>query len=153
MLMKRKNFQLTKHISYYDMTRSAWAERYHRDNTPDSLQTAALGNLCRVLLEPLWNHCGPLKIRGAFHAPLVNQALRETGASLHLTGEAVDLWFDDLEQGRDYYRFIVNHVDYDQLYYEYRSNGDIWLHCSVRLDSRNNRHQAFPNLIGRHEDV
>jgi hypothetical protein len=149
--MKRKNFMLTQHISYNDMTHSAWADRCHRDNTPDSLQMAALENLCRVLLEPLWCACGPLTIKGAFHSPAVNVAMHETGASLHLTGEAVDLVLPDIEKARDYYRFIVNHVDFDQVFYEYRRNGDIWLHCSVRLDSRENRHQAFPNLVPREQ--
>jgi len=150
--MKRKNFQLTQHISYYDMTRSAWADRYNRDNTPNSLQTAALENLSRVLLEPLWSQFGPLKIKGAYYSPMVNQALHEPGCSLHQTGEAVDLWFPDIETGRDYYCFIISHVDYDQCFYEFRRNGDIWLHCSVRLDARENRHQAFPNLIKRDAD-
>lgn len=142
--MKRMNFQMTEHISYYDVTRSAWAERYHRDNTPDSLQTAALENLCRVLLEPLWCACGPLTIRGAFHSQVVNEGLGEVGGSLHLTGEAVDL-AGDVETLRRYYRFIVSHVNYDQVFFEYRRDGEVWLHCSVRLDDRYNRHQAFPN--------
>jgi len=145
--MKRKNFQLTDHFSYYDLTHSAWAERFHRDNTPDSLQTAALANLCRVLLEPLYGRFGPLTIRGAFHSPLVNEALHEVGCSRHLTGEAVDLAAPDLETLRAYYRFIVAHVDYDQVFFEYRHDGSMWLHCSVCLDPRENRHQAFPNYI------
>lgn len=148
--MKRKNFQLTQHISYYDVTSSDRADRYNRDNTPDSLQTAALENLSRVLLEPLWNYCGPLNIKGAFYSSQVAAALREPGGSLHQTGEAVDLWFNDLETARDYYCFILRHVNFDQMFYEYRRNGDIWLHVSVRLDSRENRHQAFPNYV-KHE--
>lgn len=148
--MKRKNFMLTEHFSYYDMTRSPWAERNHRDNTPDSLQTAALENLARQLLEPLYAHVGPVSLRGAFYSPIVAVAMREPGGSRHLTGEAVDLTAPDVETLRQYYRFIVANVNYDQVFYEYRHTGDTWLHCSLCLDDRQNRHQAFPNYRQNH---
>ena len=71
--MKRKNFQLTEHFSYYEMTRSAWAERNHVDNTPDCLQQAAMENLCRTVLEPLRAKFGPIRINSGFRSPLVNE--------------------------------------------------------------------------------
>lgn len=143
--MKRKNFQLSEHFSYNEMTRSAWAERNHRDNTPDSLQLAALENLCRELLEPLRREFGPIRINSAFRSPMVNEAVHGVGNSKHLTGEAVDIYIPDIETGRAYYRFILRHVDYDQLLFEYRRDGAVWIHCSVCLDPAENRHQAFPN--------
>lgn len=143
--MKRKNFQLTEHFSYNEMTRSAWAERHHRDNTPDSLQLAALENLCRVLLEPLRQQFGPILINSAFRSTVVNEGVRGVGNSKHLSGEAVDIRLPDQETGRAYYRWIRQHVDFDQLLFEYRRDGAMWLHCSVCLDPSENRHQAFPN--------
>lgn len=143
--MKRKNFQLTEHFSYNEMTRSAWADRHHLDNTPDSLQTAALENLCRVLLEPLRRQFGIIRINSAFRSMVVNEGVHGVGNSKHLTGEAVDINIPDLDTGRAYYCWIVKHVDYDQLLFEHRRDGAMWLHCSVCLDPRENRHQAFPN--------
>lgn len=143
--MKRKNFQLSEHFSYNTMTRPDWASRLHADNTPDELQTAALRNLCRVLLEPLYAQFGPLSIRCAFCSEQFNQSLHGVGASKHLTGEAVDLILPDIDTGRAYYRFIQQQIDYDQLYFEHRRDGSQWLHCSVLLDASENRHQAFPN--------
>ena len=143
--MKRKNFQLTPHFSYYEMTRSAWAERYHRDNTPDCLQLAALENLCRVLLEPLRNQFGPIRINSAFRSPMVNEGVGGVGCSKHLSGEAVDIYLPNQETGRAYYRWIVANVDFDQLLFEHRRDGAMWIHCSVCLDPRENRHQSFPN--------
>ena len=67
------------------------------------------------------------------------------GGSKHLSGEAVDIRIPDVETGRAYYRWILRHVDFDQLLFEYRRDGAMWLHCSVLLDKRENRHQAFPN--------
>ena len=143
--MKRKNYQLTEHFSYDEMTRSAWAQAHHVDNTPDELQPMALQNLCRVLLEPLRKQFGPIGINSAFRSEAVNTGVRGVGASKHLTGEAVDIRLADVETGRRYYRFILNNVDFDQLLFEHRRDGAMWLHCSVLLDPRENRHQAFPN--------
>lgn len=143
--MKRKNFMLTEHFSYNEMTRSTWAQTHRVDNTPDALQLAALENLCRVLLEPLRQQFGPIYINSAFRSETVNTGVHGVGASKHLTGEAVDIRIADVETGRAYYRFILKHVDFDQLLFEHRCDGAMWLHCSVLLDARQNRHQAFPN--------
>lgn len=144
-MMKKENFQLTEHFSYNEMTRSAWAEQHHVTNEPNKLQLAALTNLCRVLLEPLHRQFGPIRIASAFRSPLVNEGVHGMGASKHLSGEAVDIGIPDLETGRAYFRFIVNTIDYDQVLFEYRLNGAVWLHCSVCLDRLEHRHQSFPN--------
>lgn len=145
MTMKRENFMLTEHFSYNEMTRSAWAERNGVDNTPDALQLLALENLCQVLLEPLRQQFGPILINSAFRSEAVNYGVHGVGGSKHLSGEAVDIRIPDLETGRAYYRWILRNVDFDQLLFEYRRDGAMWLHCSVLLDKRENRHQAFPN--------
>ena len=141
---------LTEHFSYREMTRSAWADKYNRDNTPDSLQLAALVNLCNVLLEPMRRQFGPIRINSAFRSEAVNIGVHGVGNSKHLTGEAVDIYLPDVETGRDYYRWIVNNVDYDQVLFEHRRDGAMWIHCSVCMDDRQNRHQAFPNYIVRY---
>lgn len=147
--MKRKNFQLTEHFSYNEMTRSAWAERNHVDNTPDCLQLAAMENLCRTVLEPLRARFGPIRINSGFRSPLVNEGVRGVGNSKHLTGEAADIYLPDRETGRAYYRFLCQLKDIDQLLFEYRRDGAMWLHVSSCLDPRENRHQCFPNYRAR----
>ena len=136
---------LTEHFSYNAMTRSTWAEKHGKDNTPDDLQLLALQNLCRVLLEPLRAKFGPIIINSAFRSEEVNTGIHGVGASKHLSGEAVDIRIPDVETGRAYYRFILHNIDFDQLLFEHRRDGAMWLHCSVLLDPRENRHQAFPN--------
>ena len=143
--MKKKDFMLTEHFSYKEMTRSAWAEKHGADNTPDALQLAALTNLCRVLLEPLRRQFGPIVINSGFRSEAVNAGVHGVGLSKHLSGEAVDIRIADQETGCAYYRFILANVDFDQLLFEHRRDGAMWLHCSVMLDPRENRHQAFPN--------
>lgn len=140
-----KNYQLTEHFSYEEMTRSDWARRHHVDNTPDELQLAALINLCRVLGEPLRRQFGPIRVNSGFRCPAVNEGVHGVGNSKHLSGEAMDIHIDSAEQGRQYYRFILKHVDFDQLLFEYNRARVMWIHCSVCLDPDQNRHQAFPN--------
>ena len=90
--MKRKNFMLTEHFSYNEMTRSTWAETHRVDNTPDALQLAALENLCHVLLEPLRRQFGPIRINSGFRSPEVNEGVGGVGCSKHLSGEAMDIY-------------------------------------------------------------
>ena len=144
-MTKRKNFMLTEHFSYEEMTRSAWAERYHVDNTPDALQIAALKHLCERVLEPLRRRFGPIYINSGFRSEAVNTGVHGVGASKHLSGEAADIRLPDLETGRAYFRFIKEHCDIDQLLFEYKRMGAVWIHVSCLLDERQNRHQVFPN--------
>ena len=163
--MKRKNFMFTTHFSYDDLTQvpaevlaayghnAATIEKLMSSNTPDSLQMVALENLSKRLLEPLYNEFGPLQIETAFRSQALNEAMHGLGGlSRHLSGEAVDLLFTDLDTGRAYYRYILRHGGFDQLMFQYRRGRCMRLHCSVMLDDRENRHQSFPNyeLRGEH---
>ena len=143
--MARKNFMITEHFSYNEMTRSAWAETRRVDNTPDSLQLAALENLCRTVLEPLRRAFGPITINSAFRSARVNEGVHGVGNSRHLYGEAADIRMPDLPTGRAYFRFLKTLPCIDQLLFEYRRDGATWIHVSTRLDPTQNRHQVFPN--------
>ena len=143
--MKRENFQLTEHFSYEEMTRSAWAEQNHVDNTPDCLQLAALVNLCRCVLEPLRGKFGPIRINSGFRSERVNEGVHGVGNSKHLSGEAADIHLPDEQTGRAYFRFLKTLRCIDQLLFEYNRSGAMWIHVSSCLDERENRHQVFPN--------
>ncbi len=144
-MAKRKNFMLSPHFSYEEMTRSMWAQTHRVDNTPDELQLAALINLCWKLGEPLREVFGPIHVNSGFRNERVNAGVHGVGASKHLKGEAMDIRIDSKEQGLEYFKFIQKNVDFDQLLFEYNRRGAMWLHCSVCLDPKENRHQAFKN--------
>lgn len=150
-MARTKNFQLTENYSYYEMTRSAWAERNRVKNIPDSLQLAALENLCRKVLEPMHQQFGKITIGSAFRNERVNQGVHGVGASLHLRGEAVDICFPDEQTGLAYFCFIKSHCDIDQLLFEYNRSGAMWIHVSTCLDPRENRHMVFPNYLPTYE--
>lgn len=143
--MARKNFMLSPHFSYEEMTRSEWATKHRVDNTPNELQLAALINLCWKLGEPLREVFGPIRVTSGFRSEAVNTGVHGVGGSKHLSGEAMDLHLPSEQLGKEYYLFIRKHIDFDQLLFEYNSQGAMWLHCSVCLDPRENRHQAIMN--------
>jgi hypothetical protein len=149
MMMERQNFMLTPHFSYEEMTRSAWAERHGVVNKPDELQLLALFNLCQKLGEPLREVFGPIRVNSGFRCPEVNEGVGGVGNSRHLRGEAMDIYLPSEQVGREYFRFIEKNVDFDQLLFEYNRRGARWIHCSVCLDSRENRHQVFKNYYAR----
>ena len=144
-MSKRKNFMLSPHFSYEEMTRSAWARLHRVDNTPDDLQLAALINICWKLGEPLREVFGPIYVNSGFRNETVNTGIHGVGGSKHLSGEAMDIRIDNVELGKEYFMFIQKNVDFDQLLFEFNRRGAMWLHCSVCLDPKENRHQAIKN--------
>ena len=133
------------HFSYEEMTRSQWAEEHDVSNEPDELQLLGLFNLCQKLGEPLREMFGPIQVNSGFRCPEVNEGVHGVGNSKHLSGEAMDIHLPSEAIGKEYFEFIRKNVDYDQLLFEYNRCGTMWLHCSVCLDPRQNRHQAFRN--------
>ena len=144
-MSKRKKLMLSPHFSYEEMTRSTWAQLHHVDNTPDDLQLAALINICWKLGEPLREVFGPIYVNSGFRSETVNTGVHGVGGSKHLSGEAIDIRINSVEQGKEYFKFIQKNVDFDQLLFEYNKQGVMWLHCSVCLDPKENRHQAILN--------
>lgn len=146
--MERKNLMLSPHFSYEEMTRSAWAEENGVDNTPDDLQLAGLINLCWKLGEPLRETFGPIRVNSGFRCQAVNEGVHGVGNSKHLSGEAMDIYLPSEKLGKEYFLFIQKNVDFDQLLFEHNRNGAIWIHCSVCLNPKENRHMSIMNYKG-----
>ena len=144
-MSKRKNLMLSPHFSYEEMTRSTWARLHRVDNTPDDLQLAPLINICWKLGEPLREMFVPVYVNSGFRSETVKTGVHGVGGSKHLSGEAMDIRINSVEQGKEYFKFIQKNVDFDQLLFEYNKQGVMWLHCSVCLDPKENRHQAILN--------
>ena len=61
-------------------------------NTPTPSAAAALGDLCRVILDPLRRHIGkPIRITSAYRSPAVNAKVGSTSKSQHPKGQAADV--------------------------------------------------------------
>ena len=57
----------------------------------------------------------------------------------------MDIYLPNEKMGREYFMFIKKNVDFDQLLFEHNRRGAMWIHCSVCLDPKENRHMAINN--------
>ena len=138
------NFQLKEFIE------SPTADALKIDNRPDWEVVINLRNLCREVLQPLRDYAQqPIHVNSGYRCEALNEAVHGVGNSQHLYGQAADVHIPDVNTGRKWYEFLVNHTDFDQVLFEYRRNGARWLHVSCRRNRRENRHQAFPNFPAR----
>ena len=148
------NAKLSEHFTLGEMTRSnSHPEVY---NIPSHEAIANLKRLC-VWLEALREASpGPSKRRGApiiinsgYRSPQLNRKIGGAPNSNHLTGCAVDIRVENMEQLIRYAAILLDYADktnqeFDELLIERNRYGTIWLHFAVR--PRDNRHKvAFIN--------
>lgn len=74
-----------------EFTRSSTATRQGLDNTPTPEALEALRGLVAMILDPLREEEGPVRITSGYRAPAVNAAIRGSRTSQHMKGEAADL--------------------------------------------------------------
>ena len=148
---KQNDIQLSEHFTLSEFTKSITADRLGIENKPDYRQRLALQHLCREVLEPLRQHYGkPIRITSGFRCEALNKAVGGVGRSQHLFGEAADLSVPNEQVARDWFQWIVNNTDFDQLLFEHsRRYHNCWLHISCRWDSSRNRHMAIFNYQAR----
>lgn len=140
-----------------EFTRSDTAQKYGIDNTPSLEVVSNLQYLCREILEPLREWINePITISSGYRCPKLNShpEVRGTSTSQHLTGEAADIHLpmipdshiQDLEKGKQYLDFIINHCPYHQVIWEHDAIGTYWIHVSIRQIGTN-KHEYIPNLL------
>ena len=106
--------------------------------------------MSRLLIERLekmhsYMNAKAIYINSGYRCEKLNEKVRGVGNSQHLIGEAADIRIVNTRQGLDYYDFIVDNLEFDQLLFEYRKDGVKWLHVSCKWDIQQNRHMAIPN--------
>lgn len=109
-----------------------------------------LKNLCLKILEPLREHVGgPVRLSSGYRCPALNRAVGGKATSQHLTGEAADIRVPDPATGEAWFRWMRDHLPFDQLIKERssRSSPSFWIHVSCRLDPSKNRRQVIAELI------
>ena len=124
--------KLSEHFSLGEFVRSSTAQRMSIDNTPDAEVIENLGNLCTKVLEPLREHLGqPVVITSGFRSKRLNETVGGVKNSQHLRGEAADLMVEGEKQARDWIRWMMDFLEFDQLILE-KKGKKVWVHVSLK---------------------
>ena len=136
---------ISKHISYKEGVYSNTATRRGIENIPNDEQLKNMKLIAEKVFEPLrkWVS-GPIKINSFFRCPDLNKAIGGSSKSQHCKGQAIDI--DDTfgkVSNADMYAWIKNHLDFDQMIWEFGDdNNPDWVHISY-VSEKENRNRCL----------
>ena len=127
--------RLSPHFSLGEFTRSGSHPEVY--NVPSHEAIANLKRLCTWLEELRLRAGGPIRINSGYRSPQLNKKIGGAAKSNHLTGCAVDIRVENMEQLLRYAVILLDisrdwHQDFDELLIEKNRYGAIWLHFAVR---------------------
>ena len=114
-------------------------------NIPSHEAIENMKRLCIWLEELRQRYNAPIRINSGYRSPQLNRAIGGVANSNHLTGCAVDIRVENMEQLIRYAAILLDisnetHQDFDELLIEKNRYGAIWLHFAVRPS--NNRRKV-----------
>ena len=135
--------KLSPHFTLGEFTRSSSHPEVY--NIPSHEAIANLKRLCVWLEELRARYNAPIRINSGYRSPQLNRKIGGVPTSNHLTGCAVDIRVENMEQLIRYAAILLDisnetHQDFDELLIEKNRHGAIWLHFAVRPS--NNRHKV-----------
>lgn len=135
--------KISAHISLREAVESYTAKRKGIENIPNEYQLVNMVAVAENVFEPLRKWVGgPIKINSFFRSPELNKAIGGSGKSQHCEGRAIDI--DDVyghKSNAEMYNYIKNNLDFDQLIWEFGTDGNPdWVHVSyVSVDGNRRR--------------
>ena len=137
--------KLSEHFTLAELTKTS----VMIENVPNEAQVNNLKRLCRWLerLRQRYNlnikdkiknkNEEPIIINSGYRSPQVNKAVGGAANSNHLTGCAVDIHVNGMEQLLRYAVILLDiadegREDFDELLMERNAKGTYWLHFAVR---------------------
>ena len=131
---------LTKNFTLYEMTFSPVANAKGINNTPSQPAIKNLKALCEHVLQPLRNMVGvPVKVTSGFRCAALNAKLKGASkTSQHMTGQAADIIVPGIKL-KTVFNLIKENLPFDQLLFEYASDGSCWIHVSY-VEGYNRKH-------------
>lgn len=119
---------MAKYFSIEELTKSASAEKYNIDNTPDEEATKNLEKLMQFLdpIRDKW--CKPIIITSGYRCKELNKVIGGSKTSSHCVGLAADLKYQE-----NLFQFLLEYLkdkEFDQLIIEY-SGSVKWIHIGI----------------------
>ena len=130
---------LTKNFSYLEMIKSSTAQRLNVSNKPTLEHAINLVNLCNLILQPVREEFGPIRINSGYRSPTLNAKVGGSKTSQHCNGEAADFESSSISNP-ELAAWIAKNLDFDQLILEFYDGEDPhsgWIHCSYKKDGSN----------------
>lgn len=135
-----------------ELIHSDTAVKYNINNMPTIAHIDNMQRLIHYVLQPIRLHYGKaIDISGGYRSYALWKKLDALGRnpadnSQHLYGEAVDFTVRGVKT-KDVFNWIkTSGIDFDQMIYEYDSQGNIWIHISYKKEG--NRRQIIDNYKG-----
>ena len=148
-MIKNMSIILSEHFRLTEFTTSLVAVTRRIDNTPPLPAICNLQQLCLHVLEPLRAHLGhAVRINSGYRSPRLNAAVGGVKTSDHTRGCAADIFVPDAKTGREWFAWMMDHLEFDQLIWETASAGKAcWIHVGYRAG--HNRQQVIGHLVKR----
>lgn len=129
-----------KYFTIAELCRSNTADRLGIDNRCKKEHVVNLTALVENVLDPLREWYGkPIMVNSGFRCPALNEAIRGSKTSQHMSGQAADIDTGDRGQNKLLFEYIRKNLPFDQLIDE---SNFAWVHVSYRADG-NNRNQVL----------
>ena len=133
---------MTEHFSLEELTASDIARRRGIANEPKADDVRRLRQLCLLLLEPLREVTGPLRVTSGYRSAALNVAVGGTRDSAHRYGCAADVVPANFSVGSAWAAAQRLGLPYDQCIWERRGETE-WLHIALPRPGETARGQAF----------
>ena len=132
---------LSKNLSLAEVTKSATAKRRGLANEPTIEHLENLKAVAENIFQPIREEfmC-PIFISSGYRSEALNEAIGGSKRSQHSHGQALDLDADMYGKitNADIFNRIKNHLDFDQLIWEFGNDAaPAWVHVSYVSDGSN----------------
>ena len=139
--------KLSANFTLAEAIRSDTAKRLGINNKPTAEHLQNLKVFSEKVLQKVRDYFGvSIYTSSIYRSKLLNQAIKGRSSSQHCTGEAGDIDMDGSDDGvtnKMVFDYIKNHLEFDQLIWEFgdKNNPD-WVHVSYKVKG-NQRKQVL----------
>ncbi len=133
--------KLSKNFALSEITHSNTAKRLGIENEPTEEHLQNMQTLINLLIQPMRDSLGPIRISSGYRNPELNLAIGGSSSSQHCKGEALDIQFWQMGKMMNelIYEWVLDSgLEFDQMINEFDF---AWIHISLK--AKDNRKQVL----------